>query len=318
MTSRGIDYPADGTAACLVLAHGDPVHLRRLRSALEPMPVFLHVDAGVAPARFAELVDGVEPARLVQPRSRCSWASFGLVQAELDGYRQILASSGAQHIVVMSGADYPLRPGSEIASFIGGLADRSLARVWPMPYHAWGSSGGLARLRYRHWAWRKHMLRLPVPRPLPFGVEPSGASVWKIISRRHAQAVLDVIDARPDLVAFWRRSWSADETFIPTLLRSPITGIDWAAESLTGEAWWIGWDGTRRKSPPWLTEQHFDVLAEAADGRGVDSSGEQRTVPALFARKVGSQTSTALLDRIDAELLGRAAVRPMSAAGDAA
>lgn len=291
---------ATPTVACLVLAHSDPPQLRRLTSALAPMPVYLHVDRGVAPNPYADLTAGLPQHQLVRPRSRCSWAGFGLVQAELDGYRHILEHSSARHIVVLSGADYPLRPGPEIASFVGALGHRSLARIWPMPYHAWGRSGGLSRLKFRHWAWRKHMLRLPIPRPVPDGLQPSGASVWKIISRPHAQAVLDVVDRRPDLVAFWRRSWSADETFIPTLLRSELTGIDWPTESVNGEAWWIGWDGTRRKSPPWLTEQHFDILRDAAQGRGAN-----RSVPALFARKFDTRLSAKLLKRIDEELLGR-------------
>ena len=65
---------------------------------------------------------------------------------------------------------------------------------------------------------------------------------------------------------------------------------------MTGEAWWIGWDGTPRKSPPWLTEQHFDRLRDAAQ------QADGRPVPALFARKVSTAISGPLLDRIDTEL----------------
>jgi hypothetical protein len=293
--TRGVE-PSSPAVACLVFAHNDPAQVRRLRNALDPFPVFLHVDRRTDSEQFAELTEGLAPTSVVQPRSACGWGSFGLVQAELDGYRQVLRQSTAQHIVVMSGADYPLWSTADIADYLRIVGDRSVARLWPLPFAPWGPSGGLARLRYRHWGWRKHMLRLPIPRALPSDVVPSGASVWKIISRRHAQAVLDVVDARPDLVAFWRRSWSSDETFIPTLLRSPLTGIDWDSEHVTGEAWWIGWDGTRRKSPPWLDESYFEALrngAAAADGR---------PVPAMFARKVSTSFSGSLLDRIDVEL----------------
>ena len=289
--------------ACLVLAHNDPSHVSRLRAALDPLPVFLHVDRRTDDATFSALTDGLPPTSIVGPRHACGWGAFGLVAAELDGYRQVLANSDAQHIVVMSGADYPLRSSEQIAAYLASVGDRSVARFWPLPFPAWGRSGGFSRLRYRHWAWRKHMIRLPIPRALPADVVPSGASVWKIITRRHAQAVLDVVDSRPDLVAFWRRSWCADETFIPTLLRSPLSGIDWDAESVTGEAWWIGWDGTPRKSPPWLTEQHFDRLRDAAH------QADGRPVPALFARKVSTALSGPLLDRIDGELRTESVVR---------
>ncbi len=282
--------------ACLVLAHNDPAQLRRLRAALQPLPVFLHCDERTSEDLLAEMVDGMDPASVVQPRHACGWGTFGLVEAELDGYRHVLAHSDARHIVVMSGADYPLRTTEDISTYLASVGDRSVARVWALPFPAWGRSGGFARLRYRHWAWRKHMIRLPVPRRLPADVEPSGASVWKIISRRHAQAVLDVVDARPDLTAFWRRSWCADETFIPTLLRSPLTDLDWEHERIDAEAWWIGWDGTPRKSPPWVTMTQFPALRDAA------AHHDGRPVPALFARKFSSATGGAVLDRIDAEL----------------
>jgi hypothetical protein len=294
---------ASGSVAYLVLAHNDPLQVRRLRAALEPAPVFLHVDQRTAPDVFDALTAGVPARHVVAPRARCGWASFGLVEAELAGYRQVLAESTADHIVLMSGADYPLRSADDIARYLGSLGDRSIARFWPLPFAPWGRSGGLARLRYRHWAFRRRMIRWPVPRPLPPGLATSGASQWKILARRHAQALLDAVDARPDLVAFWRRTWCPDETFVPTMLRSPLSGVDWDAENVTGEAWWIGWDGTRRKSPPWLTADHFDALAAAATGSG-------RPVPALFTRKVSTALSGPLLDRVDAEL--RAA--PLSAA----
>ncbi|MBA8792643.1 hypothetical protein FHX74_000237 [Friedmanniella endophytica] len=304
MTADDRDDPSPpgastGRVACLVLAHGDAPQVLRLRSALAPMPVLLHCDARTDPAVFAAMTEGLEPSAVVTPRQVCEWAGFGLVEAELAGYRRFLETTEAGHLVVLSGADYPLHPAAAVADWIVGTGGRSVAELWPLPFPAWGRSGGLARLRYRHWAWRKHMLRLPVPRRIPADVSPSGASVWKIISRAHARAVVDLVDARPDLVAFWRRSWCADETFVPTLLRSPISGVDWENESINEAAWWIGWDGTRQKSPPTLTAGHFDRLEAAA--RGVDPE-RPRTVPALFARKVSSTVSGPLLDRIDAEL----------------
>lgn len=296
-----VDRP--GSVACLVLAHGDPQHARRLRAALQPFDVFLHCDRRTDDATAAALVEDLPPTRVVTPRYACAWGAIGLVEAELQGYRQFLEHSSAAHLVVMSGADYPLCSTADIAAFLAEVGERSVADFWPLPFAAWGRSGGLQRLRYRHWAWRKHMIRLPLPRRLPDGVVPSGASVWKILSRRHVEAVLAAVRQRPDLLEFWRRSWSADETFVPTLLRSPVTDVDWEAESVRGEAWWIGWDGKPRKSPPWLDDDYFDRLAAGAAGEG-------RPVPALFARKVSTTRTPGLLDRIDTELRSAPVVAP--------
>ena len=42
------------------------------------------------------------------PRISSGWASFGLVEAELAGYRAACAETEAHHVVLMTGADYPL------------------------------------------------------------------------------------------------------------------------------------------------------------------------------------------------------------------
>ena len=56
----------------------------------------------------------------------------------------------------------------------------------------WGRNGGLDRLRYPHFAHRKRMIRIPVPRRLPADVVPAGGAQVKVLAREHAQAVVDV------------------------------------------------------------------------------------------------------------------------------
>ena len=90
---------------------------------------------------------------------------------------------------------------------------------------------------------------------------------------------------------------------MPTILLSPEFGIDWPAESVDGQAWWIGWNGTRMKSPPVLTDEHFDRLRE---GR-FPSDGA--VVPKFFARKFATNVSADVLDRIDDELRSLAGAR---------
>lgn len=294
--------PAD-SVAFLVFAHSDPIHIRRLTSALAPFPVYLHCDRRTSDETLAEMSQGIPADRIIEPREECKWAQWGLVAAEVTALRQALATSTAEHFVVMTGSDYPLAPTREIAEFLAGYPGRSVARYRPMPLPNWGSSGGLARIRYRHYGWRKQMIRIPVPRSIPKGIVPSGGSHQKILSRGHAEKIVAVHDNRPDLVRFWRRSWSADETFMPTILLSPEFGIDWPAESVDGQAWWIGWNGTRMKSPPVLTDEHFDRLRE---GRFPPDGA---AVPKLFARKFSTNVSADVLDRIDDELRSLAGAR---------
>lgn len=284
------------TVACVVFAHADPDQVRRLISALSPLPVYLHVDARTTGAELAAMREGVPPERWVEPRLACDWAQWGLVAAEVNALRLALRTCQAEHFVVLTGSDYPLAPVSQLVEFLADHPGKSVAKYAPMPLPNWGSSGGLARLRYRHYGWRKRMIRIPVPRRLPAGIVPSGGGHQKILSRRHAELIVSLHDTRPDLVRFWRRTWSSDETFMQTLLLSPQFGVDWAAESIDHRPWVIAWNGVRRKSPPVLADEHFERLARA---RFPD---DEQALPVFFARKFNSVDSAGLLDRIDAEL----------------
>ncbi|WP_104128368.1 beta-1,6-N-acetylglucosaminyltransferase [Cryobacterium sp. Y57] len=284
---------ASALLACVILAHTDPVHVRRLIDALDPFPVFLHCDSRASPGVFAAMTTDLPQRCTVLPRMKTGWARWENVAAELAGFRTALESTFVTHVALLTGADYPLASAEEITDTLTACAGQSITYINPLPYDGWGASGGLDRLKFRHWAVRKHMIRIPIPRRLPPDIVLSGGSQLKILSRAHAQAVVDIADRRPDLVRFWRRSWVADETFIPSLLGTSQYFPNWSDEHIRATPWWIGWDGTRRKSPPWLgTEQTDAVLSR----RNFD----QQELPSLFARKFTTGMSDPILDAIDA------------------
>jgi hypothetical protein len=169
----------------------------------------------------------------------------------------------------------------------------SFAVVNELPYAAWGKSGGLSRLRYRHWGFGKRMLRLPIPRRLPQDITFTGGSQSKVLARDHARAVVQVADEHQELVRFWRRAWVPDETFVYSILNSPKFVPSWKEQLVSANLWWIGWDSTRRKSPPWLGMDHRDKLLSRQKPAG-------QQVPVLFARKFSTEFSTPVLDTIDA------------------
>jgi hypothetical protein len=141
------------------------------------------------------------------------------------------------------------------------------------------------------------MLRLPIRRRLPRDVTFAGGSQLKVLAREHARAVVDVFDTHPELVRFFRRSWVADETFVGSVLNTPRFVPDWPRQHIPAGMWWIGWDGSRRKSPPWLTMEHWETLLNR-------ESSERHGVPYVFARKFSSDLSSELLDVIDVRLRG--------------
>jgi Core-2/I-Branching enzyme len=289
--------------ACVVLAHTDPMHVRRLVSALDPFPVFLHCDARTAQPVFDEMTDRLPDRVTVLPRRRTPWGSWGNVAAELDGYRAALRGSDATHVAVLSGSDYPLASAEEITGYLDARRGRSIGWCFPLPKEGW-AGGGYWRLRYRFAAWRKHMLALPVPRPLPRGVVLAGGSQWKILARPHVEALLRAVDQRPDLVRRWRRTWIPDETFVYSILHTPDLVPGWRDEHVNSDPWVIHWSDGERRSPAWLTSADLDVL-------GIRRSGDSGRGPALFARKFATSVDTEVLDRIDRSFRGSPSLGPV-------
>jgi hypothetical protein len=280
--------------ACVILAHADPTHLRRLIEALEPFPIFLHIDARTPDTTFAAMTADLPSRCTVLERTSTPWAQWGIVSAELEGYRAALDATDAAHIALLSGSDYPLASAREIADFLEEHSGESFAKVNELPFALWGRSGGLARLRYRHWAFGKRMLRLPVRRRLPQGITFTGGPTSKVLARDHARAVVEVAAKHRGLVRFWRRSWSSDETFVYSVLNSPRFVPGWKKQLVREDLWWIGWDGLRHKSPPWLDMTHRDFLLNR------QKPGDPQ-FPVLFARKFSTERSTPVLDAIDAQ-----------------
>ncbi len=294
------DSTARGSLACVILCHTDPTQVRRLIAALDPLPVFLHCDASTPPTTFREIVTELPDRCVLLHRTSTGWAKWENVAAELAGYRAALDATDATHFALLTGSDYPLASADEIESILGRYLRVSMAMLHSLPHAGWGRSGGLDRLRYRHWAYRKHMLRLPIPRQIPKDVVLAGGSQLKILARHHARAVVETAVRRPDLVRFWRRSWVADETFVPSILSTPRFVPDWEERHIPLSPWWIGWDGSRRKSPPWLTMEYREALLTR-------QTHQVAEIPRLFARKFSTADSSPLLDAIDSELLNPAA-----------
>ena len=278
--------------AVVILAHANPRHLHRLVAALQPMPVFLHVDASTPDDVVAAMTSRLPETVRLLPRLRTGWASYELAEAELSGYRAALAETDADHLVLCTGADYPLATAEQIAATLDRYTGLSWMEIDPLPIKDWGPLRGYDRFLWRNRVRDRSREWSPIPRPWPRGLRPAGGSQLKILARHHAEQLLGVIDERPDLVSYFREVWIPDETLVPSLLSSPLTGVDLSGESVTGPSpWYIDWGPKPRPSPRWLGTDDLPALVGA----------RRRTVPALFARKF-DESATEVLDAIDAEL----------------
>jgi hypothetical protein len=305
--------------AIVILAHADPVHLKRLVDALPDVPVVLHCDAQTPAPVFRAMTEGLDSRVRVIKRQKTTLASWSLVSAELAGVREAIRWTSAEHVAVLSGADYPLVPMEDLLGELRQLQGRSWIANRPLPFPEWDTArnpdGGLWRLQHRYVMRGNQIvfvrdlpLRWPWRRRVPADVELRACSQWKIYHRQHAEALLELIERRPDLVRFWRTTLVPEESFVASMLAShKLIGAD-ALEPCDFGPWYLDWDSGRPGHPRWLSEVDLDRLLAARRrvparlaGGGPIGPPEEDTGK-LFARKFRSADS-ALLDRLDDDLL---------------
>lgn len=254
----------------LILAHRDPRQLQTLVTDLRAQtdgPILVHLDLKARPL-FSDCVAALERLERVVVISRRAvhWGGFSIVQATLDGARELLARwPEVSHVKHLSGQDYPIRPLAEFEAWVGALGGRSAIDHNPLPYSEWGAAGGLDRVD-RVWLYRgKHRVAWPLRRALPPGVTFHGGSAFWCLARAHLQHVLDRRDA---LAALFRRSFIPDETYFHTLVLNSPYREEVVNFPLTLTLW-----RSNASSPQILTVWDLDQIlqAEGFFGRKFDS-----------------------------------------------
>lgn len=134
-----------GLPAAVVVAHDDPPQVRRLLAALAPLRVFLHVDANSSDEVARAILAG-QPERVVALQDSIGWAHRGILDAEIMGYRAALAETDAEHIVLCTGADYPLQSTRRIVELLDRHRGLSFGDISALPIEHWGRCVGMTGL----------------------------------------------------------------------------------------------------------------------------------------------------------------------------
>ena len=101
----------------LILAHKNPLQLGRMIERLDDgaSKFFIHLDAKTPIEPFAACLEGAH-IRFIEPRERCVWGDFSIVQATV---HLMEAASKEQGIfILMSGQDYPIQSQGYINDFL--------------------------------------------------------------------------------------------------------------------------------------------------------------------------------------------------------
>ncbi len=271
--------------AYVVLMHKNPSQVGRLlrRVATDRSSFLVHVDRRAGRAVHAEMrrhAAHVPRVRFVR-RCRCFWAGFGMVRATLGALDQLFRTGTPfDHVVLLSGQDYPLRPAEEIERFLGEDLDRSFMSAGPVR-DVW-SDEGLWRIDMWHLVSYQNLhLTVPWQRRVPGGLFPYGGEAWISLSRAAAQYVLEFARRNPRFVRFFEHVLHPDEIFFQTIvMNSPLRDtvvndhlryIDWSPDP----------------GPATLRASDFGMLVASR---------------ALFARKFDITVDATILDLLDEHL----------------
>jgi Core-2/I-Branching enzyme len=221
----------------LVLSHHKPYQTLRLTRCLSRQfpdaRIVCHHDFSRSWLDRADLPRSVE---LVEPCLRTQWGHFSLILATLAGLRVLFEAPAApEWFVLLSGADYPIKPAIEIrdrflrsacdAHISSILVDPAGPRSQQMDYPErflsasfwWGQLSPRSRP-----TWRQLKLHGPfVDRYLlPFHDEFRcyAGSQWFAANRRAAEHLLDAYQANRALTRHYRWRFGSDESYFHTIL----------------------------------------------------------------------------------------------------
>jgi len=156
----------------LILFHQiDPLFLRLIN--LFPERIYAHpcLSLKINNKRLNSLLNN--KAVLTKKRYNGNWGGFGVVEATIEGIRQILSEQhDCTHITLLSGADYPIKPIKEYESFLFNNPYKSFVRHWKFyPFsemmsdvkNPWCHSAEVQKLRLTRYYHNLFNIRYSIP-----------------------------------------------------------------------------------------------------------------------------------------------------------
>ena len=115
----------------LILAHKNPLQLSRMIERLDDgaSKFFIHLDAKTSIEPFAACLEGGH-IRFIEPRERCVWGDFSIVQATI--HLMEAASKEQGVFILMSGQDYPIQSQGYINAFLESNKEFDFIEIEPL------------------------------------------------------------------------------------------------------------------------------------------------------------------------------------------
>ncbi len=250
--------------AHVILAHKNPAQLARMLDALEhpKFDFFIHVDkkTDIRPFAFLAQRRGVY---FIQKRVNVQWGCYSLVQAQLNGIAEVLATKRYDYVNILSAQDFPLRSAESIYHFFQQNAgtefisttiygeveewpDEDIHRVRDYNFHNWRLPG-----KYR---LQNIVNRILPARKYPLSHAIVGRSQWFTITTGCAQYMMDFLKAHPEVVRYFKYVWGADEFIFSTVVYNSVY-----QDSIKDNLMYTDWS-EKKPNPKLLTTKDFKAL----------------------------------------------------------
>ena len=290
--------------AYLVLAHTDPGQLERLLHAIDyRCKIYIHLDKKTNDDPFTA-IHWPGNATFIKDRVNIYWGGFSMVRATINLMRAALSDVGPfSHLVFLSGLDYPIRPVKKFYEMLISNPGKQFIRfinIKDSPeYYSKVASHFYFRDRWfpGDWLPRKVLTKvsehqsLILKKPLKNVKHAFGFANWAITSKCAAY-ILEFIEKHPAFVKYYSTHDCPDEFFFHTIIaNSPFFKETEGFFPYQGRGTWkYSFLHTFRSTK-------YDKVYELGDFDEIKNSGK------YFARKLTTERSLPLIDKINIELL---------------
>ena len=297
----------------LILAHKNPLQLGRMIERLDDgaSKFFIHLDAKTPIEPFAACLEGAH-IRFIEPRERCVWGDFSIVQATI---RLMEAARKEQGIfILMSGQDYPIQSQGYINDFLERNKEFDFIEIEPLEekwkpkmvkdklehYHILhseerGNSNCYAPFRHcsvfqkvrtlmhllkGRLSMKNFKLLCSLPKRIaPFERQYAGSQFWAFSERTFYAVVNYIREHKAALEGYYKYTSSPDEIYFHSVLMDLV-----AKDSTIKLKEQITYVNYFRKNNVFVTED-FEKLS-SAKGK-------------LFARKFDTDIDIEILNKLD-------------------
>ena len=300
--------------AFLNLCHTDPEIVARSARKLtghDCLDMYVHVDLKSAMGPFQEALSGLMRVYLVQERAKVYWGGFNAIKATVAMLRQALESPREyDYFAILQNLDYPTRSNEDIIGFFEANAGKEFIRGCP-----------IARTKDWHYARKYkiyndrdddfyltkhskprmymrygHMMLKSIGTVCSNGVIVENGQSYELyygdakwaVTRELAAYLVDFYDSHPRFNRIMEHIQFPDEEYFHTIVHNSPYKYRCLKYDEPAERWLVNWRNFHYYDYPReisvLTEKDFERIM--ADG-------------AIFARKVKTGVSDALLDMID-------------------